>query len=192
MKVLVLAGPESSGKSWLSGEIHKRFGGLLVGEYVRHFIEEKGRDTVYSDIPDIARGQLAREDAARATAPPLLILDTHLLSNMLWSKTLFGDCPQWIEQQLLSRHYDLHLLLSPEGVDWISDGQRCQPQLSERQAFFEDSRQWLERHEQNYQVIGGNWEARREQALKTVTQLLTDSADLMLVQQTIESRPRNT
>ncbi len=192
MKVLVLAGPESSGKSWLSGEIHKRFGGLLVGEYVRHFIEEKGRDTVYSDIPDIARGQLAREDAARATAPPLLILDTHLLSNMLWSKTLFGDCPHWIEQQLLSRHYDLHLLLSPEGVGWISDGQRCQPQLSERQAFFEDSRQWLERHEQNYQVIGGNWEARREQALKAVTQLLTDSADLMLVQQTIESRPRNT
>ncbi|MCV4283166.1 AAA family ATPase [Pseudomonas capsici] len=192
MKVLVLAGPESSGKSWLSGEIHKRFGGLLVGEYVRHFIEEKGRDTVYSDIPDIARGQLAREDAARATAPPLLILDTHLLSNMLWSKTLFGDCPPWIEQQLLSRHYDLHLLLSPEGVDWISDGQRCQPQLSERQAFFEDSRHWLERHEQNYQVIGGNWEARREQALKAVTQLLTDSADLMLVQQPIESRPRNT
>ncbi|EGH34972.1 hypothetical protein PSYJA_40720, partial [Pseudomonas syringae pv. japonica str. M301072] len=37
------------------------------------------------------------------------------------------DVPAWIEQQLLSRSYDLHLLLSPEGVDWISDGQRCQP-----------------------------------------------------------------
>ncbi|GFM88452.1 nicotinamide-nucleotide adenylyltransferase [Pseudomonas cichorii] len=192
MKILVLAGPESSGKSWLSQEISKRFGGLLVGEYVRHFIEQQGRDTVYSDIPDIAQGQLAWEDTARATAPPLLILDTHLLSNMLWSKALFGDCPQWIEQQLLSRHYDLHLLLSPEGVDWISDGQRCQPQLSERQAFFEDSRQWLHRHAQNYQVIGGDWDARREQAMAAVTQLLTGSADLMLVQQPIERRPRNT
>ncbi|WP_122315422.1 AAA family ATPase [Pseudomonas cichorii] len=191
MKVLVLAGPESSGKSWLCNEISNRFGGVLVGEYVRHFIEQQGRDTFYSDIPAIARGQLAQEDAARATAPHLLILDTHLLSNMLWSKTLFGDCPEWIEQQLLSRHYDLHLLLSPEGVDWISDGQRCQPQLSERQAFFEDSRQWLDRHAQNYRIIGGDWATRREQAMAAVTQLLADSADLMLVQQSIERRPRN-
>ncbi|MFJ4143097.1 AAA family ATPase [Pseudomonas sp. NPDC089734] len=191
MKVLVLTGPESSGKSWLSNEIRNRFGGVLVGEYVRYFIEQQGRDTFYSDIPDIARGQLAWEDAARATAPPLLILDTHLLSNLLWSKALFGDCPPWIEQQLLGRHYDLHLLLSPEGVDWVNDGQRCQPQLSERQAFFEDSRQWLDCHAQSYQIIGGNWTERREQALAAVSQLLTGSTDLMLVQQPVEGRPRN-
>lgn len=43
MKVLVLCGPESSGKSWLSGEIQAHFGGELVGEYVRHFINEQGR-----------------------------------------------------------------------------------------------------------------------------------------------------
>ncbi len=172
MKVLVLTGPESSGKSWLSGEIQRRFGGVLVDEYVRHFIEEQGRDTVYDDIATIARGQIDREDAARATRPELLILDTHLLSNILWSKTLFEDCPAWIEQELLSRHYDLHLLLSPEGVEWISDGQRCQPRLAERQAFFAASRQWLEHHTQHYQVIEGDWQQRREQALTAVTQLL--------------------
>ena len=37
-------------------------------------------------IAEIARGQLAWEDAARAATPALLILDTHLLSNMLWSQ----------------------------------------------------------------------------------------------------------
>ncbi|KPW91070.1 putative Nicotinamide-nucleotide adenylyltransferase [Pseudomonas syringae pv. cerasicola] len=99
MKVLVLTGPESSGKSWLSAEIQNRFGGLLVGEYVRHFIDQQGRDTHYADIPAIARGQLDWEDTARASEPHLLILDTHLLSNVLWSRTLFGDCPAWIEQQ---------------------------------------------------------------------------------------------
>ena len=93
MKVLVLTGPESSGKSWLGEAVQARFGGLLVGEYVRHFIERQGRDTCYADIPAIARGQLEWEDQARATEPPLLILDTHLLSNMLWSRSLFGDCP---------------------------------------------------------------------------------------------------
>ena len=181
MKVLVLTGPESSGKSWLSAEIQRRFGGVLVGEYVRHFIDHEGRDTTYGDIPAIARGQLAWEDAARASTPELLILDTHLLSNMLWSRTLFGDCPAWIEQQLLSRHYDLHLLLSPEGVEWVSDGQRCQPQPGERQAFFDASRDWLSSHHQAWQVIGGGWPQRREQAMAAVMHLLGRSADLVLV-----------
>lgn len=93
MKVLVLTGPESSGKSWLSAELQRHFGGLLVGEYVRYFIEQNPRDTCLADIPQIAQGQIAWEDSARAQQPALLILDTHLLSNMLWSQTLFGDCP---------------------------------------------------------------------------------------------------
>lgn len=172
MKVLVLCGPESSGKSWLSAELQQRFGGLLVGEYVRHFIEQNPRDTCLADIPAIARGQLAWEDHARAQQPGLLILDTHLLSNMLWSKTLFGACPAWIEEQLLARHYDLHLVLSPQMVEWTDDGQRCQPQLSERQAFFQASCDWLHRHQRPLQVIEGDWSERRRQALLSVEQLL--------------------
>ena len=79
-----------------------------------------------NDIPDIARGQLSWEDAARAEQPNLLILDTHLLTNKLWSQTLFGDYPAWLDSELLARHYDLHLLLSPDDVEWTADGQRCQ------------------------------------------------------------------
>ncbi|OOW03079.1 AAA family ATPase [Pseudomonas qingdaonensis] len=172
MKVLVLAGPESSGKSWLGGEIQAHFGGELVGEYVRHFIDEQRRDTCYADIDPIARGQLVWEDAARARQPELLILDTHLLSNMLWSRVLFNDCPAWLEQALLARRYDLHLLLSPAGVPWVGDGQRCQPRLEERQAFFEASRQWLQRHGQPMHVIEGDWAYRQSTVLAAVQALL--------------------
>lgn len=174
MKVLVLTGPESSGKSWLAEHIQQRFGGELVGEYVRQFIDQERRDTCYGDIPAIACGQLDREDAARARKPALLILDTHLLSNILWSRTLFGDCPHWLEQALIERRYDLHLLLSPEGVEWIGDGQRCQPMLSERQAFFQESRDWLDKHKQRYEVLDGSWSYRRDKAIEMVAQLLTD------------------
>ncbi|MEB0040626.1 MULTISPECIES: AAA family ATPase [unclassified Pseudomonas] len=172
MKVLVLSGPESSGKSSLAARIQARFGGQVVGEYVRHFIEETQRETCYADISAIAQGQLAWEDAARATESTLLILDTHLLNNMLWSQTLFGDCPAWLEPQLLLRRYDLHLLLAAEGSEWVSDGQRCQPDLNDRQRFFDASQQWLEKHAQPYQVIGGDWTSRERQAFIAISQLL--------------------
>nr|WP_314483761.1 AAA family ATPase [uncultured Pseudomonas sp.] len=171
-QVVVLCGPESSGKSWLSGLIQAHFGGLVVGEYVRHFIDEHCRHTCYADIPTIARGQLAWEDAARARAPSLLILDTHLLSNMLWSQTLFGTCPPWLEQALLDRHYDQHLLLSPQGVPWVADGQRTQPDVQERQRFFDASLQWLQDHTQPYRIIEGDWANRQASALQHVASLL--------------------
>ncbi|MFK9007549.1 AAA family ATPase [Pseudomonas pergaminensis] len=172
MKVVVLAGPESSGKSWLAAQLHAQFGGLMVGEYVRYFIDHHQRDTTLADIPDIARGQLAWEDAARAKQPQLLILDTHLLTNRLWSQTLFGDCPAWLDSELLARHYDLHLLLSPEDVEWTADGQRCQPELADRQAFFQASLDWMRQHHQPFAVIGGDWAQRRVMAFAAVAKLL--------------------
>ncbi|WP_339467493.1 AAA family ATPase [Pseudomonas lurida] len=172
MKVVVLAGPESSGKSWLAAELQTHFGGLMVGEYVRYFIDHHQRDTRLADIPDIAHGQLAWEDAARARQPRLLILDTHLLTNKLWSQTLFGDYPAWLDSELLARHYDLHLLLSPDDVEWTADGQRCQPELADRQAFFQASLDWMQQHRQPLVVIGGDLAERRTTAFAAVARLL--------------------
>ena len=161
MKVVVLTGPESSGKTFLAERLQQRFGGLVVGEYVRHFIDTEQRDTCLADIPAIARG--------------LLILDTHLLSNIVWSHTLFGDCPEWLEPALLQRRYDLHLLLAAEGVEWQADGQRCQPALMERQSFHRACQAWLERHQQPWQAVGGGWSEREAATLAAVQALLARS-----------------
>lgn len=172
MKVVVLTGPESSGKSWLAEYLLEQFGGIIVSEYVRYFIDTHTRDTCYADIETIARGQLQWEDAARAQQPKLLILDTHLLSNMLWSQTLFANCPEWLETELISRHYDLHLLLDPNGVPWQDDGQRCQPELAEREAFYQQCHNWLTCHQLPFACLGGDWLERRNQAASAVAALL--------------------
>ena len=172
MKVLVLTGAESTGKSWVAARLQQRFGGLVVGEYVRHFIGQEQRDTCLDDVSAIARGQLMWEDAARSQAPELLILDTHLLSNIMWSQTLFGDCSAWLEDELLARRYDQHLLLSPDGAEWHADGQRCQPDVDERWQFHEACRGWLERHHQPFVDITGDWASREEQATAQVFALL--------------------
>ena len=172
MRVVVLSGPESSGKSRLTAWLQQQFSAVRVDEYVRTFISQKQRDTCYSDISLIAAIQFAQELAARAQQPKLLLLDTHLLSNMLWSRTLFDDCPAWIEAALLGEHYDLTLLLSPQGLPWQADGMRCQPQLAERQQFFQQAKDWLVSHGQPYQVLTGDWPQRQQQALRAVQQLL--------------------
>ncbi|KAI1695412.1 AAA domain-containing protein [Ditylenchus destructor] len=115
---------------------------------------------------------MAWEDDARAKQPELLILDTHLLTNKLWSQTLFGAYPAWLDSELLARHYDLHLLLSPEDVEWTADGQRCQPALADRQAFFQESLAWMQQHQETVVVIRGDWEARRKAAFAAVDKVL--------------------
>ncbi|WP_434154715.1 AAA family ATPase [Pseudomonas sp. JZ134] len=172
MKVIVLTGPESTGKSWLAQTLKDKLDGVLVGEYVREYFASLGRDTTYEDITPIARRQLEHEDAARQQRPALLILDTHLLSNILWSRFLFDDCPDWLEAALLARHYDLHLLLDPREVPWSNDGQRCQPDMRDRLAFYEACKTWLDNHKQTYRCIGGNWANRQRLALQYVTELL--------------------
>ncbi|WP_193075425.1 AAA family ATPase [Pseudomonas sp. FME51] len=172
MKVVVLTGPESTGKSWLAASLQQHFGGQRVSEYVREYVDHIQRDTRYDDVPLIAREQLHREDTARQQQPALLILDTNLLSNLLWSRTLFGDVPNWLGAALLERRYDSYLLLSPEGVPWVGDGQRCQPELAERMAFHAACRQWLIAHDQPMIELGGNWSERQTASFAEVEKLL--------------------
>jgi len=77
---------------------------------------------------------------------------------------------------LLERHYDLHLLLSPQGVDWVADGQRSQPDINDRQRFFDDSLAWLKQHNQAHQILEGNWPQRQLLALQAVATLLDSDA----------------
>ncbi|TDQ37857.1 AAA family ATPase [Thiopseudomonas denitrificans] len=171
MKVVVLTGPESAGKSSLCTALAQRFGAPVVREYVREYIELHQRDTCYADVEIIAREQWRREQEARALQPPLLLLDTHLLSNRQWSLALFGQSPGWIDQLLQQQHYDAVFLLSPDGLPWQADGQRCQPELATRQAFHTGLEHWLVQHRQPLVHAGGSWADRLGQIGQAIAAL---------------------
>lgn len=172
MKVVVLTGPESAGKSSLSTALAQRFGAPVVREYVREYIELHQRDTCYADVEIIAREQWQREQAARALRPPLLLLDTNLLSNRQWSLVLFDRSPQWIDRILQQQSYDAVFLLDPEGLPWQADGQRCQPELAERKAFQAGLEHWLMQHQQPLVHVTGNWDRRYRQIEQAIECLL--------------------
>lgn len=167
---MLFTGAEASGKTSLSNEL-KNYG-VVVGEYVREFIDTYKRDTVYADVDLIAKEQLRRENEARNSGEKLAIFDTNLISNMLYSKLLFGVVPEWIEPELIRSNYDLIILLDPIGIEWQSDGQRCLDTLEKRVDFYNQIRSWLDNHNKPYVKVGGSYEKRLQQTLDLMQPLL--------------------
>lgn len=162
-------GPESTGKSTLARDLAAHFQTVHVSEFARGLLDPKQGVCAASDIPLIARGQAAAEDALARRANRVLFCDTDLLTTTIWSDVLFGDCPEWIRQAAEQRTYDLYLLLDVD-VPWVDDRQRYLPHA--RQEFFDRCREALESRGRPYVVIRGDWQKRFAAACDAVERLL--------------------
>jgi NadR type nicotinamide-nucleotide adenylyltransferase len=117
---VVVTGSECTGKTTLAEALAVHYGTVWAPEYAREFVRTRGAPTA-RDVDDIARGQIAFEDEAAARASRLLILDTDLLSTVVYSRHYYGSCPAWIEHAFESRIGDLYLLADVD-VPWTPDG----------------------------------------------------------------------
>jgi NadR type nicotinamide-nucleotide adenylyltransferase len=118
---VTVTGSECTGKTTLAAALGERCGTIWVTEYVREFVEGKGAPPEVGDVESIARGQLARQVAAAARVDRLLILDTDLLSTVVYSRHYYGFCPAWVERAAAERLADLYLLAGID-VPWVADG----------------------------------------------------------------------
>lgn len=127
---VVLIGPESSGKTTLAAALAAHFGAPWVPEAARRFVETDPTPLSAATVAPIARLAMSLDDAARASAPPLLIHDTDLVSTVVYARHYYGDCPAWIEAEARVRRAELYLLCRPN-LPWEADGVRDRPHARE-------------------------------------------------------------
>lgn len=178
LKRVAVMGPESTGKSTLAQNLASHFHGHWVPEYARTWIEAKGQRPVVEDMPQIARGQWATQQAIEAqavkqSAQGLIVYDTEIWVTTIWNDVLFQHRDREIEALAKRQHFDHYLLCAPD-VPWVDDEVRYLPQGGSD--FFARCQALLESQNLPYTLISGSWEKRLQTAIQTVESLLKPAA----------------
>ncbi len=160
---LCFHGAESTGKSVLAAKL----GLPWVPEYGRDYAEEHGTNFAMANLLAIAAGHEARVQAALASRPPLLILDTDPLMTAAWAEMLFGQVP---EELMAYPKADLYLLFDPD-VSWIEDGTRMFGSTEARARFAAIAEAVLVRAKVPFERIGGSWAERELKVRKIIAGL---------------------
>jgi len=127
-----------------------------VPEHARAYAEARGNVLTANDVEPIARGQMALHDAA--TEGDVVILDTDLISTVVYARHYYGACPSWIEEEARRRRADLYLLLDTD-VEWQPDPAR-DAGGDTREDLFDAFRAALDEFGTRWEIVSGNWEER--------------------------------
>jgi HTH-type transcriptional regulator, transcriptional repressor of NAD biosynthesis genes len=161
LRRVCVTGPESTGKTTLAQRLAELASTEWVPEASRIYAERKGDELLASDVAPIAREHIRLADAAaeraRAAGTHLLVLDTDLLSTVIYARHYYRLVPDWVERQERARRADLYLLCDID-VPWIPDGIRDRP--ANRDEMFALFRDALVRRKAPFVVVRGNWDER--------------------------------
>jgi NadR type nicotinamide-nucleotide adenylyltransferase len=156
-----LIGAECTGKTRLAEDLARHFGTVWVPEYAREYALHVARPLTYTDVTPIAEGQIASE----GTRAGLIILDTDLISTVIYSRHHYGHCPEWIEREARKRRADLYLLLDID-VPWAADPARDSGER--RDQLHDEFREGLEEFEARYELVSGGWKERLRHAIRAI------------------------
>ena len=162
-----LTGAESTGKTELAKSLAAHFNAPWVAEFSREYAERVARELSYVDVMPIAKGQMELEARLSAGAADLVILDTDLISTVVYARHHFGACPAMVEGLARQRLADLYLLLDID-VPWVHDAVRDTGHV--RDALHERFCDVLDEFGANVRPISGSWDQRLRQAVEFTTE----------------------
>ena len=126
-----IIGPESTGKSTLATYLAHRYGGVLVPEYAREYMERLAPAYAYTyeDVVEIAQQQV-RELATPRAESEVVFYDTELIITKVWFLHKYGKCPDFLLHAIEQYPMDVYLLCYPD-MAWQPDPVRENPTIRE-------------------------------------------------------------
>lgn len=138
VKVVVVTGVESCGKSTLVKRLAEHFDTNYVTEYGREFYEDRNifdmRYTKSEDYMEIAIKHLQNIADAKKNANKLLFVDTDVVVTAYYHNLYLIWQTHRLEFLCENTKQDLYLFASPE-VPWVADGSRTLSNQQEREMY---------------------------------------------------------
>ena len=189
LKKIVVIGPESTGKSTLCQMLATHYQTAWVKEYAREYLLKNGTDYSFENLLDIAKGQIALEDAALhlinkknnnpainipnlplTTQHSHIFVDTDMQVMKVWCEFVFGKCHHWILNQIVERKYDLYLLCNID-LPWVKDELREYPDLVTREKLYHHYKDIMINQQVPWIDISGTYDERLQKAIVAVDAL---------------------
>jgi nicotinamide riboside kinase len=165
-EILVVTGPESSGKTTLASQLSSYWKTPLVPEVARDYLKGKKSYQKY-DLLKIAKQQNEQEQALLSHFPERIVCDTDLLVIMVWSEVKYGHCNPWItaafENSIKQNNSDRYYYLCDFNIPWKADPLRENPH--NRDELFNLYLQKIKEYELHHSIVKGEPWIRLQQAL---------------------------
>jgi NadR type nicotinamide-nucleotide adenylyltransferase len=162
---VVVTGSESTGKTSLAEQLARHYDVPWIAEFARDYAEKKGSPLTIADVDPIGRGQVAREDAQLRVAQNLIILDTDLVSTLVYSQQYYRAVPGWLPGVAKQRVSELYLLCDID-LPWVAD--RVRDAQHQRQQMHDAFIDQLKRFGATYRLIGGSAAQRLARAIDSI------------------------
>lgn len=173
LKKVVILGPESTGKSTLCGQLAEHYHTVWCPEFAREYLQQHGKKYSYTDLLEIAVGQMVLQDRLEADAKNgLYFIDTDMQVMKVWCEVAFQDCHKWILQQIATRKYDLFLLCNID-LSWTPDPLREYPELKTRQRIYAMYKDMMINQNTPWVEISGSYDQRLHTAIDAVNKIIS-------------------
>ncbi|MCA6450010.1 MAG: AAA family ATPase [Chitinophagaceae bacterium] len=194
IKKVVIIGPESTGKSTLCELLAQHYRMQWCPEFAREYLLTNGKEYQFDDLLTIAKGQLALEDEytnlvnsqwakvnertwvnphslETSQQTPLLFVDTDMYVMKVWCEYVFGQCHQFILDQIVERRYDLYLLCNTD-LPWVKDELREYPDEKNRKELYHIYKDLLINQSVPWVEITGGYDDRLTTSIAAIAEYL--------------------
>lgn len=163
----MFTGPESSGKTYLSNLLSKKYNFTLVEEYARIFLNDLNRPYTFKDLKEIERGQQEIENVVGYS--DIIIQDTDFLTIWVWYQVKYNHHPERVYNYLQRHLPDFYFLCAPD-IAWEYDHQR--ENEHDRDMLYDIYLSEIEKLKVPYVVVNGSFSERESICTRVIQELL--------------------